>query len=228
MTQLLNFARFIPVVLCTLFSSSLTWQMASSKLFSLLHHSPASSCLPFFSTARHFHLLPDPNSLSPPPHPLLHSQTPFFPSRKSSASLGLFKSRAFSSCSLDDVEFGRLNADWDAQLPIESEIINAGSGGVIDVLPDVTVDDSAFPMCGVISILDGYHDLAGLPWWMFISFRVNYIFLVWIYTPISNTPILELVTTHRHRLYVVFQFAFWPNFGIKENVFRHMWWARNT
>ncbi|KAB1209273.1 hypothetical protein CJ030_MR6G007225 [Morella rubra] len=138
--------------------------MASSKLFSLLRRCPASSRLPFFSTARLFHLLPDPNSLSPPSHPSCTRKPRFSPPASRLASLGLFQSRAFSSRSPDDFEFGLLSADPDAQLPTESEIINEGSGGVMGVLPDVTVDDSALPVRAVISFLDGYHDLTGLPW----------------------------------------------------------------
>ncbi|XP_059436923.1 ALBINO3-like protein 2, chloroplastic [Corylus avellana] len=142
--------------------------MATSMLFSHLRRSRASSLLPTLSAASLSHFLPNPHPnpipLFLPPHP---SHT-----RKPLAFLHLLLSRPFSSRSADadHSEFGRIAGDSAADPATELELINVGLGGeVAQGLPDVTVDDSILPVRAMISMLDGFHDLTGLPWWIVIA-----------------------------------------------------------
>ena len=131
--------------------------MATSVLFSHLRRSRASSLLPTLSAARPFHLLPNPHPnpipLFLPPH-LSHTRKPL-------AFLHILLSRPFSSRSADADH----SSDSAADSATELELINVGLGGeVAQGLPDVTVDDSILPVRAMISMLDGFHDLTGLPW----------------------------------------------------------------
>ncbi|KAG6703279.1 hypothetical protein I3842_07G076000 [Carya illinoinensis] len=145
--------------------------MATSKLFHRLRRSPAPSLVPILSSARLSNLLPSPIPVpsSPAPHSS-HPRNPrFLPPLNPTASFHLFHSRSFSSHLPDDSELGRLGSDPCAEAAAELELLNAGLGKVTEAELDVTVDDSILPVHWVISMLDGYHDLTGFPWWIVIA-----------------------------------------------------------
>lgn len=140
--------------------------MATSKLFHRLLRSPAPSLVPILSSARLSNLLPSPIPVlsSPASHPS-HPRNPRFPPPLNTlASFHLLHYRPFSSHLPDDSEFGKLGGGPGAEAATELELINVGIGKVTEAELNVTVDDSILPVHGVISMLDGYHDLTGLPW----------------------------------------------------------------
>ncbi|KAF7817747.1 ALBINO3-like protein 2, chloroplastic [Senna tora] len=135
--------------------------MATSVLSSHFRRSRPSSLLPFLAQ------LINPSRLPLPPHATLPSPpfdtcTSHFRTRfNSQVLLGNFHLRAFSTfLPDDDSETGQLGDNLGSELQVESELLNG-----IDQLTAVgsSGDDSIFPVRAVISMLDGFHDLTGLP-----------------------------------------------------------------
>lgn len=135
-------------------------QMAtSSKLSSLvrrrLRPSSAFNFLPALSHARQFHLLTNPNPKSNPSTNLLSPHLPWnaYAFRQTLTSS---HSRFFSTGSSDDsdfVRFGDSGADSGTQLEVMDFGATASTG-----------DESLLPVQGLISVLDQFHELTGLPW----------------------------------------------------------------
>ena len=124
--------------------------MAFSLLSLSLRHrrlSSVSSVLSQFLTTNHLTLTPSPQS---PFSTLVDTNRPhcYRIPLNSFAVGGAFSSRAFSASSFPD------NDD-------DVDILN----GIDEVAADVSdVSDSIFPVKAVMSMLDGFHDLTGLPW----------------------------------------------------------------
>ncbi|KAK9293012.1 hypothetical protein L1049_020996 [Liquidambar formosana] len=143
--------------------------MATSKLFSHLRRRSLSS-VTLFRPIQSCHLS---NPISPSPPPPAPGRRQHFapPSIGSPASLHFFYSRSFStrSSSTRDSEYRELGLEPDSAT--ESDLSNLGFGGGSDVVDGVIdgVAESILPVGAVISILDGYHDLTGLPWWIIIA-----------------------------------------------------------
>lgn len=135
-------------------------QMAtSSKLSSLvrrrLRPSSAFNFLPALSHARQFHLLTNPNPKSNSSTNLLSPHLPWnaYAFRQTLTSS---HSRFFSTGSSDDsdfVRFGDSGADSGTQLEVMDFGATASTG-----------DESLLPVQGLISVLDQFHELTGLPW----------------------------------------------------------------
>ncbi|KAK9735797.1 hypothetical protein RND81_04G228600 [Saponaria officinalis] len=129
--------------------------MATSRLISshLRRRTP-----PLFSLLRSFSLL---NHTSPPSHPPPSTTSSF---------------RFFSSHSPDSDFNTELNSvfNHDMNSVTESELRNLGfiDGGDVSAAAAATgglLEDSMFPIRAIVSLLDGYHELSGLPWWIVIA-----------------------------------------------------------
>ncbi|GAV80014.1 60KD_IMP domain-containing protein/TPR_2 domain-containing protein/TPR_16 domain-containing protein, partial [Cephalotus follicularis] len=72
-------------------------------------------------------------------------------------------SRSFSTPSIDDSEFNSLTDS----VVTDSTVTESGFNELLN--STAVVDDSILPVRAVISLLDGYHDLTALPWWLIIA-----------------------------------------------------------
>ncbi|KAI4350151.1 hypothetical protein L6164_010660 [Bauhinia variegata] len=106
--------------------------------------------------------------LSPPP---VDTYRPYLLPRLSTLTFcDAFHSRAYST-STDDSDIDRIAVNPGSESLDDSELFNERLSRVID---DVTAgitngEEYIFPVRAVISMLDGYHDLTGLPWWIIIA-----------------------------------------------------------
>ncbi|CAB4316078.1 unnamed protein product [Prunus armeniaca] len=132
--------------------------MATSKLSSHIRRlrPSAFNFLPALSHARQFHYLtnpnPNPNSNLLSPHPPWNSYA--FPQ-----TLTFSHSRFLSSSSSDDSDFVQLGVSG-ADSAAQSELLNLGG---------CAGEEYLLPVRALISVLDGFHDLTRLPWWMVIA-----------------------------------------------------------
>ncbi|XP_059665570.1 ALBINO3-like protein 2, chloroplastic isoform X2 [Cornus florida] len=79
-----------------------------------------------------------------------------------------FYSRSFST--RDDSDYGGVNLSDDSAATQSEEILDPGLGGGQEIAETVAgASESILPVRAVISLLDGYHDLTGLPWWIIIA-----------------------------------------------------------
>ncbi|KAJ7978240.1 ALBINO3-like protein 2, chloroplastic [Quillaja saponaria] len=147
--------------------------MATSTLLLHLRRSRQSSLLSYLSNTRVSQLLHPtplpslpPKSLSLPP---FYTSRTYFPTILSSVALpDVFHSR-FISTHADDDSLIR-GADSFTDTGADSELINVGLGEVAEnVALGGGGEDSILPVNSVISMLDGYHELTGLPWWIIIA-----------------------------------------------------------
>lgn len=132
--------------------------MATSKLSSHIRRlrPSAFNFLPALSHARQFHYLtnpnPNPNSNLLSPHPPWNSYA--FPQ-----TLTFSHSRFLSSSSSDDSDFVQLGVSG-ADSAAQSELLNLGG---------CAGEEYLLPVRALISVLDGFHDLTRLPWWVLID-----------------------------------------------------------
>ncbi|XP_028800217.1 ALBINO3-like protein 2, chloroplastic isoform X2 [Neltuma alba] len=105
--------------------------------------------------------------LSRPPPPYDTYKPHYLMPLNSLAVLGAFSSCAYStSFPEDDSELGQLGDDLGSDPLVLRELSN----GIEQVAAGVTNrNDCVFPVQAVISMLDGFHDLTGLPWWIVIA-----------------------------------------------------------
>lgn len=143
--------------------------MATSKLLSQLsRRSRRFSPLPSFIISPHIqyrHFTNFISSSSPFPTPS-YRQHFLSPSPNSLASLYFLHYRSFSTRGAEYDQFG-----IDTDLATESELLSIDPSVGPDVVKEVLTGgaDSILPIRVVISFLDGFHDLTGLPWWIIIS-----------------------------------------------------------
>ncbi|KAH9607681.1 hypothetical protein KSS87_010944 [Heliosperma pusillum] len=71
--------------------------------------------------------------------------------------------RFFSSNSPDSV------FNHESNSVTESELRNLGFIDGFDSVSGGLVEDSVFPICAVVSLLDSFHEFTGLPWWIVIA-----------------------------------------------------------
>lgn len=125
--------------------------MATSKLSSHIRRvrPSAFNFFPALSHARQFHYLtnPSPSSNLLSPHPPWNSYA--FPQI-----LTLSHYRFLSTSSSDDSDFVQLGVSG-ADSASQSELLNLGG---------CAGDEYLLPVQALISVLDGFHDLTGLPW----------------------------------------------------------------
>ncbi|XP_021904422.1 ALBINO3-like protein 2, chloroplastic isoform X1 [Carica papaya] len=140
--------------------------MATSRiLLSFLRRSRHLSSVSAFSPVpqslalSNSHLLSSPYQHRLPPS--LDSLQPFYFSL----------SRFFSVQSEDGSEFTRLcNGDDSAAVSIPHlDSGNVGFAEVSDAIANASGEESVLPIYMLISLLDGYHGLTGLPWWIVIA-----------------------------------------------------------
>ncbi|XP_054815114.1 ALBINO3-like protein 2, chloroplastic isoform X2 [Prosopis cineraria] len=139
--------------------------MATSVISARICRRRLSFTFPLLSQLVNTKLLTSsPNStppLRPPPPPYDTYRPHYRLALNSLAVLGAFSSRTFSTSFPDD-DSEILGSD-----PLVlSELLNGNepvAAGVTDG------NDYIFPVQAVISMLDGFHDLTGLPWWMVIA-----------------------------------------------------------
>ncbi|XP_058000613.1 ALBINO3-like protein 2, chloroplastic isoform X2 [Hevea brasiliensis] len=142
--------------------------MAIPKLLlSHLRRSRTLSSLNTLSYACVSHLLTNPSPLLSPPPILSHN--PHGPCYANSVtSFHLFNNRSFSTRSNDDSDFFADSATLsttESKLPefgvfeVTESVVNGSSGG----------EESILPVQALISLLDEFHDLTGLPWWVTIA-----------------------------------------------------------
>ncbi|XP_057961989.1 ALBINO3-like protein 2, chloroplastic [Malania oleifera] len=160
--------------------------MAALKLFSLLRRRqrPFSSLPPSIFLPSCYRAAPTPWSLSPPvpppsPHPIPSRRPLHFLPSQCLLACSTFQhySRSFSigSSSTDDSESGELSLGVESTAELELLDVEigrgGGGGGGLEVVGGSCVSDydSIFPVRAVISLLDGFHDLTGLPWWIVIA-----------------------------------------------------------
>uniref|UniRef100_A0A1J3FPR7 ALBINO3-like protein 3, mitochondrial n=1 Tax=Noccaea caerulescens TaxID=107243 RepID=A0A1J3FPR7_NOCCA len=148
------------------------------------------------------------------PRPACSSLTPphvsSSPSRPSIA-IALFQSRLFSTPSDLDSEFSRLRDDSIASL--------GGGGHGLDLGEEMIGAGAAnhdLITRHVISLLDSYHDLTGLPWWVVIVSS----------TVAFRTALLPLLILQRKQTKTISQFLpqlppFWPQKGSGRSVVEH-------
>ncbi|KAJ7973609.1 ALBINO3-like protein 2, chloroplastic [Quillaja saponaria] len=150
--------------------------MATSKPLLRLRRSRQSYISSSLSNALLFQLL-NPSHLSQQP-PTSLSPPKFNTTRTYSSTLlssiaipDVYNSRSFSTRAGDDSQFGLIGgADSVRDLVADSELIDAGLGQVTEnVASGGGVEGSILPVNAVISMLDGYHELTGLPWWIIIA-----------------------------------------------------------
>ncbi|EXC29910.1 ALBINO3-like protein 2 [Morus notabilis] len=147
--------------------------MATHKILRRLRPSIPTTYLSTLSHSRQYHLLtnPNPNSttLLNPLHPFSHLDRLTLPSRTANSlagALGPFYSRSIFTRADDDSEFTEAGGfDVDSitkltELVPESKLVDAGlsSAG----------EESILPVRALISLLDGFHEFTGLPWWLVI------------------------------------------------------------
>lgn len=139
--------------------------MATSALSSYLRRSRPSLSIPIFSQVINLNRRPLPRhpTLPPPPLSPFDTCTSHFRTRfNSQAVLGAFHSRAFSTHSPDNDSEILL---FDDEPGGESQVAPEPFTEIEQLTLDVTNgEDSTFPVRALISILDGFHDLTGLPW----------------------------------------------------------------
>ncbi|PRQ41569.1 putative membrane insertase OXA1/ALB3/YidC, tetratricopeptide-like helical domain-containing protein [Rosa chinensis] len=126
----------------------------SSKLFRRLR--PSFNFLPALSHSRQFHLLSNP---IPIPIPKSNSNTHLRNAFAFNQTLASSHSRFFSSASPDESDFGRFGGDSDSATQFE----------VLDFGATASGEESLLPVQGLISVLDHFHELTGLPWWIVIA-----------------------------------------------------------
>ncbi|KAF7817748.1 ALBINO3-like protein 2, chloroplastic [Senna tora] len=135
--------------------------MATSVLSYHLRRSRPSLLLPFLAQLINHSRYPLPRH---PSLPLFDTCTSHFRTRLNSrVFLGNFHSRAFSTFFPDD---GQLGDNPGSDLQVDSELLNG-----IEQLTAVGTsgEDTIFPVRALISVLDGFHDFTGFPWWMIIA-----------------------------------------------------------
>ncbi|KAF5733543.1 putative cytochrome oxidase biogenesis protein [Tripterygium wilfordii] len=109
--------------------------------------SPLSTfCISYLLYNRNHLVSPTP---TPPPQPQLLNSLPAF---------RLCLSESFST---------RSTGESDHELWTNSELVNTELNHVIDS-GACTVEESILPVRALISLLDGFHDFTGLPWWFII------------------------------------------------------------
>lgn len=113
-----------------------------------------------FSLLRPLLALPIPNPNPPQPHPS-SSDVTYYPFLASTTSFRCFSSRS-SDSGVSSHEFNSVT---------ESELRSLGlaDGAQISDAVDGLLDDSILPIKALVSLLDEFHDLTGLPWWMVIA-----------------------------------------------------------
>ncbi|KAH7543432.1 ALBINO3-like protein 2, chloroplastic [Ziziphus jujuba] len=134
--------------------------MATLKLLSHLRRSQPTS---YLYTLSHFHIS---DTISNPLSPPSLVRTPHLPSTSPGsllpAALGFLHRRSLSTRSEDSSDLPQLSGFGTdsltdlTELATESELVSSG-------------DDSILPVGTVISMLDGFHDLTGWPWWIVIA-----------------------------------------------------------
>ncbi|PON36602.1 Membrane insertase [Trema orientale] len=152
--------------------------MASNyKILNRLRRSVPATYLSTLSHAREYHLLPNPIP-NPNPTTVINPFPPFssrhgrfdFPSRSSYTLLGgpgLFNSRTISTRSEDGSEFGEATGFGIDAITESPELITESN--VVDAALAINGEESILPFRMVISMLDGFHELSGLPWWVVIG-----------------------------------------------------------
>lgn len=133
----------------------------------------AQTYLTTLSHAREYHLLtipiiPNPNSstiINALPFPS-YSHRPNLPSTSPYSFLGasgFFNSRAIFTRSEDDSEFGEDTAGYGIDSITDSpELVTESS--VMDAALPMSGEESMLPIRVLTSMLDGFHELSGLPW----------------------------------------------------------------
>lgn len=113
-----------------------------------------------FSLLRPLLALPIPNPNPPQPHPS-SSDVTYYPFLASTTSFRCFSSRS-SDSGVSSHEFNSVT---------ESELRSLGlaDGAQISDAVHGLLDDSILPIKALVSLLDEFHDLTGLPWWMVIA-----------------------------------------------------------
>ncbi|KAJ8425445.1 hypothetical protein Cgig2_022797 [Carnegiea gigantea] len=113
-----------------------------------------------FSLLRPLLSFPIPNPNPPQPHPS-SSDVTYSPFLASTTSFRCFSSRS-SDSGVSSHEFNSVT---------ESELRSLGlaDGAQISDAVDGLLDDSILPINALVALLDGFHDLTGLPWWMVIA-----------------------------------------------------------
>ncbi|KAF4349184.1 hypothetical protein G4B88_015857 [Cannabis sativa] len=147
--------------------------MATYKILNRVRRSVPATYLSTLSHAYEYPILtnsiPDPNSCNAT-RPLPCSSHHRRPSLLSSSpysllgATGLLYSRTIFTRSGDDSEYGRAE-DFDINF-----ITKLPESTMMDAASVIGNDESILPVRVVISILDGFHDLTGLPWWIVIAF----------------------------------------------------------
>ncbi|KAG7029926.1 ALBINO3-like protein 3, mitochondrial [Cucurbita argyrosperma subsp. argyrosperma] len=150
--------------------------MATSKLCTNLRrlrpsrfYSCASLSYPIASRLHEAHTLPSSHhhSFTRPTHRFDHHIT-------SIGALTAFSSRSLWTRSDDDLEFQRIDLFAsrlsDDDTGIQSGIQDLELGGVVEEVINATaVEESILPTQQLTSILDGFHQYTGLPWWAVIA-----------------------------------------------------------
>ncbi|XP_004304806.1 PREDICTED: ALBINO3-like protein 2, chloroplastic [Fragaria vesca subsp. vesca] len=132
----------------------------SSHLRRRLRSSSAFTFLPALSHSRQFHLLSNPN-----PIPIPTSNSNLLPRNASAFNhQPLASSRFFSAGSSHDSGFDRFGDSGVAGSGNELEVLDFGA-----TASAAAGEGSLLPVQGLISVLDHFHDLTGLPWWIVIA-----------------------------------------------------------
>ncbi|KAA8538911.1 hypothetical protein F0562_025603 [Nyssa sinensis] len=155
-----------------------TPKLLLSRLLRRRRPIPATSCLSAsFSSSNSFFMQ------SPHPTDPSHNQAAkafnhglLFPSStlNSLAPFNLSYYRSFST--RDDSEYGGLKLDGDStatQSGLLSDLGFREDGGgpeVAETVASISGEEYILPVRALISLLDGFHDLVGLPWWITIAF----------------------------------------------------------
>ncbi|GMN25994.1 hypothetical protein TIFTF001_001138 [Ficus carica] len=136
--------------------------MATHKILHRLRRS-----IPTTSLSRQYHLLtnPNPNSttlLNPLRLSLLSPRT----ANSLAGALRPFSSRSISSRADDDSELAEAGGfDVDSVTEL-SELVTDSK--IVDASLSNAAEDSILPVRELISLLDGFHEFTGLPWWLVI------------------------------------------------------------
>uniref|UniRef100_A0A2C9VCV2 Uncharacterized protein n=1 Tax=Manihot esculenta TaxID=3983 RepID=A0A2C9VCV2_MANES len=135
-------------------------------LLSHLRRSRAVSSLNSLSRAYVSHFLINPTPLlSQAPIPSHNPRGPHY--ANAFTSFHLFNNRSFSTRSDDDLEFF---ADSVTMSGVESKPPEFAVNEVAEAVVKGSTggEESILPVRALISLLDGFHDLTGLPWWIVI------------------------------------------------------------
>ncbi|KAL9233490.1 hypothetical protein vseg_008481 [Gypsophila vaccaria] len=114
----------------------------------------------YYSLHRAFSLLNPTSPPQPPPPPLSFR---FFSSNSPDSDLTPESNSVFNHDmnSLTESELRNLGF-IDGGADVSSDAVTAAAGGGL-------LEDSILPIRAVVSLLDGYHELSGLPWWLVIA-----------------------------------------------------------